>query len=138
MTRTAAFSWGAALVAFLAILALVMVANPAAEAAKPLSITNSGFTHNSDCSVDVELTLNTRGRPVATVVIGYVQATTRMPGTYVTYTNLSRGETISRNVPFNDAGNGFSSDYWVQYTAFARNGHILDGATLGTVDNSNC
>jgi hypothetical protein len=124
-------------VALAAVVAMVWVAMPAL-AGKPEAISAAAFTPNGDCSVDFEITLESKGRQATAVVVHYWQQGTRGGANYEYLTSLERGETRSGNVEFIAAGESFGSTYEVGYTAFAKNGQILEITTLGTVDNSAC
>lgn len=124
-------------VALTTVLAIVWVALPAL-AAKPEPIASASYAHNGDCSVDFELTLNSKGRLPAAVVIHYWQQGTNNGDSYAYLTSLERGAHRAGTVAFVEADPGYGLIYEVGYTAFAKNGQILEIATLGDVDNGAC
>jgi hypothetical protein len=137
MSRNGVVKSSRVAVALAAVLAIVWVAVPAL-AGKPEVLSAASYTPNGDCSVDFEITLESKGRQATAVVVHYWQQGTRGGANYEYLTSLERGETRSGNVEFIAAGESFGSTYEVGYTAFAKNGQILEITTLGTVDNSAC
>jgi hypothetical protein len=137
MSRNGVVKSSRVAVALAAVLAIVWVAVPAL-AGKPEVLSAASYTPNGDCSVDFEITLESKGRQAAAVVVHYWQQGTRGGANYAYLTSLERGETRPGNVGFIVADKTFGTTYEVGYTAFAKNGQILEIATLGTVDNSDC
>jgi hypothetical protein len=124
-------------VALAATFAVTLAAEPA-TAVKPQAVVAASVSRNTDCSVDVAITINQRGRLPVFLEVHYWQQGTNNGDTYGYFASFDRGETVATVLEFDPADPYYGTAYEVGYTAFARNGRILESAVLDTVFVGDC
>lgn len=127
----------ASVVALSAAAFAVWTAAPA-TAEKPDAVVGTSFAPNGDCSVDFEITVNSRGQTPSLIVVHYWQRATQQGGNYQYLADVARGGTHGGRVGFTPADPAFGQIYDVGYTAFAKNGRILAVGGIGSVDAAGC